>query len=474
MQLVALVATSSRYGYHRDEMYFIVAGSHPAFGYPDQPPIVPLVTWAMHELDPGSLLVLRLPSALVAAATTLLAALIAREVGGTRRAQAIAAACTASAGVALAVGHFVTTTTFDLLSTTALGWLLVRAVVRRSGVAVLAAGVVAGIGGEAKPQVLLVAAVFAAVLVTLGPRRPLVSWWGAGGVAAAVVLTLPYALWQQLHGWPQLTVAGNIGGSAEGGRAGFIPFQLVMVSPLLVPVWVAGLLAAFRRPALRSLRFVPVSYGVLAVLYIAGDGKAYYLASLYPLLLGLGAVPVAAWTLRARYGATVLWTAIGLSAAVSAVIALPLLPETSLQGSFVMAVNPDLGETVGWPAFANTVAEAWHAIPAPERAHTAIFTSNYGEAGAIDLLGASRGLPRAFSGHNGFSEWGEPPLTDTSALVIGYDGPADAAPDFTRCRKLEAIDNAVGLDNDEQGLPVLLCHVSEPWSRLWPKLTHLG
>jgi 4-amino-4-deoxy-L-arabinose transferase-like glycosyltransferase len=109
-------------------MYFIVAGSHPAFGYPDQPPLVPLVTWAMHELAPGSLLVLRLPSAIVAAVTTILAGLVAREVGGTRRAQVIAAACTASSGFALAVGHFVTTTTFDLLSTTLLGWLLVRAV----------------------------------------------------------------------------------------------------------------------------------------------------------------------------------------------------------------------------------------------------------------------------------------------------------------------------------------------------------
>ena len=229
----------------------------------------------------------------------------------------------------------------------------------------LAAGVVAGVGGEAKPQVLFVATVFALVLLAVGPRRPLVSWWGAGGVAAAVVLTVPYAVWQQIHGWPQLTVAGNIGGSAEGGRAGFIPFQLVMVSPFLVPVWVAGLLAPFRRAPLRSLRFVPIAYGALAVLYIVGNGKAYYLASLYPLLLGLGAVPVAAWTLRARYGAAVLWAAIGLSAAVSAVIALPLLPETSLQGSFVMAVNPDMGETVGWPAFADTVARAWHGSRLP-------------------------------------------------------------------------------------------------------------
>src|SRR5581483_11903238 len=260
-QLVALLATSTRYGYHRDELYFIVAGSHPALGYPDQPPLVPLVCRAMHDLWP-SLVVLRLPSALVAAATTVVAALVAREAGGARRAQTIAAACTAASGFALAVGHFVTTTTFDLLSTSLFLWLVIRAVVRRSGPAMLAAGVVVGVGCEAKPQVGFVAAVVVAALL----------------VVAAVAIAAPYVVWQQRHGWPQVTVAGNIGGSAEGGRIGFVPFQLLLVSPVLVPVWVAGLALPYRRPGLRALRFVTVTYGVLAVAYIVGNGKAYYLA----------------------------------------------------------------------------------------------------------------------------------------------------------------------------------------------------
>ncbi len=472
VQFALLVATSTRYGYHRDEMYFIVAGSHPAFGYPDQPPLVPLLSWLMHELAPGSLLVLRLPSALAAAATTILAALVARELGGSRRAQLIAASCTASSGFALAVGHFVTTTTFDLLSTTVLGWLIVRALVRHSGRSLLAAGIVVGIGSEAKPQVGLVAAVMIGTLLVLGPRWPFRSWWMAGGVGAAVILAAPYVIWQQLHGWPQLTVAGNIAGSAEGGRAGFFPFQLVMVSPVLVPVWIAGLAAPFRRPGLRGLRFLTLSYGLLALLYFGGNGKAYYLASLYPLLLGLGAIPLAEWTTRARSRTPMLAAGIVLSALVSAVIALPLLPERSLQGSVVMAINPDQGETVGWPRFVETVSRAWREIPTAERAQTAIFTGNYGEAGAVDLLGGAHGLPRAYSGHNGFSEWGQPPPSDGHALVIGYDTPSQAAPAFAGCRRLATINDGVGLDNNEQGLPLLLCRVTAPWSELWPKLTH--
>jgi 4-amino-4-deoxy-L-arabinose transferase-like glycosyltransferase len=473
IQFAALLATSTRYGYHRDELYFIVAGSHPALGYPDQPPLVPLLAWAMHALW-ASLVFVRLPSALVAAATTVLAALVAREVGGGRRAQLIAAACTASSGFALAVGHFVTTTTFDLLSTTAFLWLLIRAVLRRSGPLLLAAGIVAGVGCEAKPQVALVAVVAALVLLAAGPREMLRSWWTAAAVLAAAALIAPYAVWQQLHGWPQLTVAGNIGGSAEGGRAGFVPFQLVMVSPVLVPVWIAGLLAPFRRTALRALRFVPLAYGFLAVLYLAGNGKAYYLASLYPVLLGIGAVPAAEWTGRRRSRAQLLGAGIVVSAVISGLIALPLLPERSLQGSAVMAINPDQGETVGWPRFVDTLAAAWRSLPVAQRARTALFTQNYGEAGAVDILGRRRGLPRAYSGHNGFSEWGRPPASDTRALVVGYDGPADAAPWFTGCRRVARIDDGVGLDNDEQGLPLLLCRPARPWAALWPRLTHFN
>jgi hypothetical protein len=331
---------------------------------------------------------------------------------------------------------------------------------------------VVGIGFEAKPQVAVVAVIAAVALAVVGPRWPFTSPWTAAGALVAVLLAAPFLVWQQRHGWPQVTVAGNIAGSAEGGRIGFVPFQLVMVGPLLVPVWIAGLLAPFCRPSLRGVRFLPLTYAGLALAYLVADGKAYYLASLYPVLLGVGALPVAEWTRRGHLNTGVLTAGIALTAAISCFLALPLLPERSLQGSAVMAINPDQGETVGWPRFVGTVEGAWHAIPAAERAHTAIFTGNYGEAGAVDVLGGAKGLPRAYSGHNGFSEWGEPPARDTHALVIGYDGPSDAAPDFRGCRTLATVDDGVGLDNDEQGLPLMLCRPTATWTVLWPRLVH--
>ena len=363
--LAALAATSSRYGYHPDEMYFIVSGGHPAFGYPDQPPLVPLLSHAVHAIAPGSLLVLRLPSAMAAAVTIVVSAVIAREVGGDPRAQVIAAGCTACSGFALAACHIVSTTTFDLLSTSILCWLVIRAVRRHSGGSLFAAGVVAGIGSEAKPQVAFVAVALVAGLAVTGPRWPLRSPYLAAGIGAALILAAPYAIWQATHGWPQLTVAAHVAGTAEDGRAGFVPFQLVMVSPLLVPVWIAGLGAPFHRHDLRPLRSVPAAYAILAVAYLAGDGKAYYLASLYPAVLGLGAVPVADWISRrhATLRTAVLGAAVALSVALNAYLALPLVPATSLPGSAVMSLNPDQGETVGWPQFIDTVSRAWQVIP---------------------------------------------------------------------------------------------------------------
>jgi hypothetical protein len=210
----------------------------------------------------------------------------------------------------------------------------------------------------------------------------------------------------------------------------------------------------------------------MAVLYFVGNGHAYYLASLYPVMLGLGATPTADWLQRAPRRIWLLATAIVLSAVLSAVIALPLLPERRLQGSIVMALDPAQGETVGWPRFVQSVATAWRQIPAAARRHTAVLTFNYGEAGAIDLFGSALQLPRPYSGHNAFSEWGMPPAADTLALLAGFNDPADAAPYFEQCRTLATVNNGVGLDNHEQGLPVMLCRPARRWPTLWPHLTH--
>jgi 4-amino-4-deoxy-L-arabinose transferase-like glycosyltransferase len=196
-----LVALSGGYGYHRDELYFLVAGAHPAWGYPDQSPLTPLLARATTLLG-DSLVALRLPSALAVAAMVVLTALLAREFGARPGAQALAAGCTAVSAVVIAVGHLLSMTTFDLLAWAALSWLLARALRSCGGPVWLAAGLVAGIGLENKTLLACYLGALAMALVVVGPRAALRSPWLWAGVAVALALWAPNLLWQATHGWP--------------------------------------------------------------------------------------------------------------------------------------------------------------------------------------------------------------------------------------------------------------------------------
>ena len=473
--VAVLVATSWRYGYHRDELYFLAAGRHLAWGYPDQPPLTPLILRVADVLGRGTLVAVRVPSALAAAATAVLAGLTAAEMGGGRRAQLIAAGCVAVSAFTLVTGHFVTTTTFDALFTAALCWLVARCLGRGEPRLLAVAGLVLGAGLLNKYQVGVFAVALLAAVALVGPRWVLASRWLWFGAGIAALLALPYLLWQARHGWPQVTMAGRIsGGDDEGGRLGFVPFQLLLVSPVLVPVWVAGLVRLLRAPDARPFRAFGVAYLLLAACYLLAGGKAYYLAGAYPVLLAAGGIATDGWLRRGTGPARArgLTAALTIAAVTGAAIGLAVLPARWLGP--VLLVNPDAGETVGWPALTREVAHAWAGLPAAERGNAVILAGNYGEAGAIQRFGPRYGLPVPYSGHNAYADWAVPPDSATTAVVIGYSD-WRLSRLFARCTVAGQVDNGQGLANDEQGNPIWVCRdPRRPWSVAWPDLRHLG
>jgi hypothetical protein len=469
-----LLAVAGRYGYHRDELYFLRAGGEPAWGYVDQPPLTPLLARAMDALFPGSVAGLRVPSALAAAAVVVLTGLIAREFGGRRPAQLLAAGGMALSAVLLAVGHLLSTTTFDLLGWTALSWLLVRAL-RDGGPVWLGAGAVAGAALLNKwfPAFLL-AALLAGVLA-VGPRAALRSPWPWAAGLLALAIWAPNLVWQGTHDWPQLELSRAIAAGSSGTSEPwylFLPFQLVMVSPLLVPVWAAGWWRLLRDPALRPWRCFAVAYAVLALLFVVTGGKPYYLAGLYPVLLAAGAVPVLRWVSRGRgrARAALLGGALALSLAVNAVLMLPLVPVERLAQTPIVDVNYDAGETVGWPEFAATVAAVRDGLPAGER--VAVVTGNYGQAGAVDRYAPELGP--AYSGHNSYWSWGPPPDDVTTVIAVGFREP-DLRRWFGRVEEAGRVDNGVDVDNEEQGRTVWVTGERRaPWAEIWPQLRRYG
>jgi 4-amino-4-deoxy-L-arabinose transferase-like glycosyltransferase len=484
--VLVLVAFASGYGYHRDELYFLAAGERLDWAYTDQGPLTPLIARAMNELAPDSLTVLRLPSALAAGVTVLLTSLLARELGGGRRAQWIAAACGAVAVIVLFTGHLLSTSTFDLLVWTALTWLAVRAIRTREDRLWLIAGIVLGIGLLNKPLPAFLALGMLVGVAIAGPRRLLRNPYVWSGAAIALVLSSPWVIWQADHGWPQIDVSREIaagGSTSSEAWWAIVPFQALLVGPLLAPIWVAGLVRLFREPALHDVRFMAWAWVVLAVVFMASGGKPYYLAGLLPTLIGAGAIEVDRWLDRGRAAVrrVALVAALAISGVTGAIIALPVLPADSADP--VIAVNEDVGETIGWPEFAATVADVYRELPDGERA--VILAGNYGEAGAIDRYGPALGLPRAYSGHNAYGDWGPPPDGSGPVIAVGLDfrespvapAHADAGVDaqLRDCTVVARIDNDAAVDNQERGTRVFVCAgPRRPWSQVWPALRHLG
>ena len=246
--------------------------------------------------------------------------------------------------------------------------------------------------------------------------------WLWAGVALAFLLWMPNLIWQAQHGWPQLELADKIGNEDPiGNRVVLVPLQLLLIGPLLAPLWIAGLWWLLRRTEARPYRPLGLAYLTLLVVVFVAGGKPYYTMGLLLALLGAGAVVAeqrlaAGKTTRLRLG-----DLIGVSAAVAAAITLALVPVGDLHATPIAAINEDAIETVGWPALTATVAWVWNRLPPAERADAVVFTGNYGEAGAIARYGPALGLRRAYSGHNAFWRFGRPPDGAGPIIVVGYD-----------------------------------------------------
>jgi 4-amino-4-deoxy-L-arabinose transferase-like glycosyltransferase len=467
-----LVTLAGGYGYFRDEFYYVAAGRHPAFGYVDQPPLTPLLARAGWELFGGNLVGLRLVPALAAGVTVLLTGLLAGELGGDPRARALASAGMAVAAYPLCMGHVVSTNTFDLLFWTASSWLLVRAL-RDGGPVWPAAGAVIGLGLENKALLVALPVTVGAAVLVVGPRDSLRGRWPWLGLLVALALWAPNLVWQAVHGWPQLLMAGAISSVGNGGSAPrwlFGPLQLLLFGPLLVPMWVAGLHALARSPGRRAFA---LGYGLLAVLLVAVHGKPYYLTGMYPLLLAAGAGPVLHWARTARRRRLV-GLALVLTGATSVVLMLPVLPARLLPRTPIDALQPVSADSVGWPQLAGAVSSTYRSLPAGEQATTVMLGRNYGEAGAVeafrDRSRAPLALPPAFSGHNSYYDWGPPPETAGTVIAVGFDR-ARLARWFGSVQPAGRVDNGVGVPNQEQGRTVWLCRARRaPWSVIWPRL----
>ncbi|WP_454852025.1 ArnT family glycosyltransferase [Promicromonospora soli] len=474
-----LTATSTQYGYHRDELYFRML--EPAWGYLDQPPLTPWLARTFADLFGDTLLVMRIPATLAHLAAVVVIALVARELGGRSGAQALAAWGYGTAAIPLAFGHTLLTSSLDLVVWPAVLLCVIRAV-QRDPRWWLAAGLVTGIALYNK---LLVVALLGGIVLGLlvawpwrtsrtseaAPRWPLAAPWPWAGAGIALLVGLPNVVYQAANGWPQLAMGAALGeNNGAEVRAEMWLFQVLTLGPPLALVWVVGLVWIWRRRP--ALRFLVVTYPVLLAFTFAAGSQTYYAAGVLSVLFAAGCVPVAAWA-RTVWRRVAVVGVVLLNAVSCLVISLPLVPVEELGSTPVAEINSSAQDAVGWPEYVRQIADVHAALPAPDQERAVILTQNYGEAGAVDRFGAEHGLPPVYSGHNELWEYGPPPASATVALVVTED-PGAWSRGFAECTVQGQLDNGVDVDNEEQGASILVCRdPAGGWDALWPELRHL-
>jgi hypothetical protein len=447
-----VLAFAGRYGWQRDELYYLVAGKHLQGGYVEFPPLTALLS-ALGRIVFGETLVgFRLLAVLAGTATAVAAALVARELRGGRIAQALAAGLVAFSPLLIATNGLFQPVSFDQTATMVVLWLALRVALGRPSWIWL--GIAIGVGLETKYTLGVVLVMLLATFL-VGRREALDVRGLALAAGIAVVLVVPNLVWEARHDWVSLHWFLNPPASAtDESRLEYALNILLLTGMLTAPVAVAGVLRLARDRALRPLGWTVV--GVVVAFLLLG-GKSYYAAPVAMFALAAGAEPLERWATGRRL--RVFLVAYALFLLVLLPVGVPVLPQKTAIDAGLMDTRSDYADELGWPELARTVEP--HAAGAD-----VILTENYGEAGALELYG--RGLPPIATGHVTFRYW-RPHVRGRSAVIVGLE-----RTDVPWCARYRVVARIrMPFANEERGRPIARCTLTARLATVWPRLVAL-
>ena len=506
------VATGARYGFDRDELMLLEDARHLAWGYVAYPPMTAFFGRVALELFGASLVGFRFFAAVVQAAALVLTGLMAKEMGGGRWAQVVAAL--AGVPFCLGAGALMQYISFDYVCWVLVAYGVVRLLRGGEGWWWVVIGAGIGLGMMAKyTMAFLAVGVVAGVLLT-DLRRYLRSRWPWIGAGLAVVIVSPNLIWQMRRNFVSMEFLRflherDVG---TGVTDWFLAGQL-KVTLLAFPLAVAGLWFCFFSSPGKRYKALGWMYAVPLVLFLVMRGRDYYLAPAYPMLYAAGAVWLEKWLVnleetvassgdsgdtasspsrrktneagpprgeaqsdgkpplakprrqaggearrasgpqlngdwKARMVRGAIWVALAVDVVIAGAVALPLAPVNSAWWRFAARVDVVFPEEIGWPEFVETVAQVRDRLPASERERLGILAGNYGEVGALNLYGEKYGLPRAISGVNSSWERGYGSPVPETLIVVGF--PRDFLQRrFRSCELAGRTWNRYGVANEE-------------------------
>ncbi len=432
------LAVVGQYGIFRDEFYYLACGRHLAWGYVDHPPVVAVMARAAEWLG-SSILAIRILPILLSGTLVFLVGAIARRLGGGRFAQVLAAALVSLSPHFLFVFHILSMNSAEVVLWTLGAWLVLVAIQTERAWPWLAFGVTAGVGLLTKHSMAVFGLGILAGLVVTPARRTLTTPWPWVGGLIAAAMFAPHLWWQHVHGWPTAEFVRNAQEFkiTEQSIGSFLAQLALMMNPVTLPLWIAGLGWLIAGRASAKGRVLAVGAIVVVLVFIVQRSKPYYATAVMPVLLAAGAVALERATerssrRRAWRAATAALLVIGAMPIVP--MGLPLLPvDPFTRYTTALGLTPanqerqELGvlpqhfaDMHGWDELAREVSRVYQQLPADERASARVWAQNYGEAGALEYF-ALRGrypLPRVISPHNNYWYWG-PGNEGGTLIVIG-------------------------------------------------------
>jgi hypothetical protein len=450
------ILANGAYGFHRDELDILMNARRLAWGYVAYPPLTPSIARIGLELFGDSLRGLRLFSALGQGIVFVLAGWMARDMGGRRAAQILAALAVALAPAALTAGTLIQYMSFDYLLWVLVAFFVVRLLRTENPRYWLGVGAAIGLGMLTKYTIVFFIAGLAGAVLLTRLRRSLRSPWLWAGAGLALLLVAPNLVWQAQNGFISLEYLTSIHArDIQWGRADeFLLDQLYIANnPFLLPLWLAGLYFCFFHAEGKRFRPLGWMYLVTVILLWAMRGRGYYPAPAYAMLMSAGAVWWEGWlaarqqiTRRIAWGAT--WAVVFIAGTAGAILVKPVVPVSSALWETVIEINGEAREMIGWRELVQQVAEIYAGIPEEERAVTAVLAGNYGEAGALDFYQGEYDLPPMISGANSLWERGYGNPEPQTAIVVGFES-GYALNFFKTCQTAGKVSNPYGVKNEE-------------------------
>ncbi len=442
-KLLLHLLTAARYGIFRDEMYYLACAKHLAWGYVDQPPMIALIGWFARHVFGDSLLAIRLLPAIAGAMVVWLTARLAQEMGGGRFAQVLSALAVIVVPTYLILDHWLTMNAFEPLIWMGCLWCVLSAINRNDPRQWLWFGLLAGVGFETKYSLAFLLLGVLVGLILTPERRFLKSGWLWLGMFVCGLIALPNFLWQLHNGFPFLQLMHNIRLGHRDivrGPVAFVADQAAIMNPILAPLWVGGVIWLLFGKEGRRYRVLGWTFLVVLATFIALKGKNYYVAPIYPILFAAGAIGFERVThAKFRWSRTAYVATVVVAGTLLTPIVCPVFSaENYLRYQALLHITPPKAERqnngslpqyfadeFGWSEMVRQVAQVYNNLPPDQRAQTAIFCNDWGEAAAVDFYGPHYGLPHAISKHNNYWIWGPRDYTGDIMIVLGSDGRDD-------------------------------------------------